>query len=220
MKMVELKRVFSVPSELNGPGPVMFAWHPDGSYLACAGASRIVNISNRQGSPIAEIPLSGCVRPLGASTHGDWIHAYPRTPLHASRPSHPHAPAASPRASTRHARRAAPLGRSACLALDWDKDGEVLAVLQRDTGIVPLWDANQHKVNNLDTNMKDLTFLKWSLTGPQVRPPTCARAQRARARARAHRTDRPSDRRPAWRGGRARRTRAPPARARSSPSAT
>lgn len=58
--------------------------------------------------------------------------------------------------------------RSQCLALDWDKDGESLAVLQKDSAIVPLWDAHQHKTSHLDTNMKDLTFLKWSLTGPQV----------------------------------------------------
>jgi len=115
MKEVELKQVFSVKKDLNGAGNVLFAWHPDGSYLACAGSSRIVNISNRQGQPVAEIPLTGVP-----------------------------------------------------LALDWDKDGEVLAVLQRDSGVVPLWDANKHKVSNLDTNMKDLTFLKWSLTGPQL----------------------------------------------------
>jgi len=115
MRMIELKKVFTVGKSLNGLGAVLFAWHPDGSYLACSGSSRIVNISNRQGEPVAEIPLQG-----------------------------------------------------QCLALDWDKDGEVLAVLQRDSGIVPLWDAHQHKVSNLDTNMKDLTFLKWSLTGPQL----------------------------------------------------
>lgn len=63
MKNVELKRVFTVRKELNGPGPVLFAWHPDGSYLACAGSSRIVNVADRQGEPVAEIPLQGCAPP-------------------------------------------------------------------------------------------------------------------------------------------------------------
>ena len=87
-KAIELKKVFTVAKELNGPGPVLFAWHPDGSYLACAGTSRIVNVSNRQGEAVAEIPLQGCVRASlgrragGAHGHAmDMRHARARTPV-------------------------------------------------------------------------------------------------------------------------------------------
>jgi WD repeat-containing protein 19 len=146
MKMAELKRVFALKKDINGSGPVIFAWHPDGSYIACAGSSRVVNIANRRGEPIAEIPLSGCAR----------RRAQPDTLASVGLTAFP------PRS------RCAPRLCSQCLALDWDKDGQVLAVLQSDSVIVPLWDAHQHKLSNLDTNMRDLTFLKWSLTGPQV----------------------------------------------------
>jgi hypothetical protein len=70
MKMVELKRVFMVKKELNGVGPVIFSWHPNNSYLACAGSSRIVNITNRQGEAVAEIPLTGCARGRARRTAG------------------------------------------------------------------------------------------------------------------------------------------------------
>ena len=54
------------------------------------------------------------------------------------------------------------------LALEWDKDGECLAVLQQDNGAVPIWDVTTRRVKNLETNLKDPTFLKWSKMGPQL----------------------------------------------------
>jgi WD repeat-containing protein 19 len=54
------------------------------------------------------------------------------------------------------------------ITLDWDKEGEVLAILQKNTGMVPLWNLNTKKLENLDTNMKELSFLKWSIVGPQL----------------------------------------------------
>jgi WD repeat-containing protein 19 len=54
------------------------------------------------------------------------------------------------------------------LALEWDKDGESLAVLQAGNGAIPIWDVATRKVKNLETNLKDPTFLKWSKTGPQL----------------------------------------------------
>lgn len=55
-----------------------------------------------------------------------------------------------------------------CIALDWDKDGEVLAILQENNSQVPLWDLVTHGVTYLETNLKDPTFLKWSKVGPQL----------------------------------------------------
>eukprot|EP00667_Euglena_gracilis_P000484 EG_transcript_484 len=55
-----------------------------------------------------------------------------------------------------------------CIALDWDCTGEVLAVLQAQSTTIPLWNFNSKKLELLDTGMKDMTFMKWSKTGPQL----------------------------------------------------
>ena len=53
-------------------------------------------------------------------------------------------------------------------ALEWDKDGECLAVLQQGNGVIPIWDISTRRVTNLETNLKDHTFLSWSKVGPQL----------------------------------------------------
>ena len=60
------------------------------------------------------------------------------------------------------------IARRKCLQLGWDRDGELLAVLQEGSAIIKLWDANQHSESSLDTNMKDLSFIKWAVAGPQL----------------------------------------------------
>lgn len=52
--------------------------------------------------------------------------------------------------------------------LEWDKDGECLAVLQQGNGVIPIWDISTRRVTNLETNLKDHTFLAWSKVGPQL----------------------------------------------------
>jgi len=52
--------------------------------------------------------------------------------------------------------------------LEWDKDGEYLAILQDGNGVVPLWNLSSKRVVPLETNLKDPTFLAWSKTGPQL----------------------------------------------------
>ena len=54
------------------------------------------------------------------------------------------------------------------LALQWDKDGEFLAILQEGNASVPLWALSTRKVIPLETNLRDPTFLAWSKTGPQL----------------------------------------------------
>ncbi len=58
-------------------------------------------------------------------------------------------------------------GSDACAQLEWDRNGETLAVLQRGSSVVQLWDTNK-KVSNLETNQKEPTFLSWSKQGPQL----------------------------------------------------
>jgi len=62
-----------------------------------------------------------------------------------------------------------PMSTSApILSLQWDKDGEYLAILQDGNGVVPLWSLSNKKVVPLETNLRDPTFLAWSQTGPQL----------------------------------------------------
>jgi len=56
----------------------------------------------------------------------------------------------------------------ACIGLDWDKDGEVLGILMAASSIVYLWDLNSKKLMEMDSNMKDLSWLKWSLSSSQL----------------------------------------------------
>jgi WD repeat-containing protein 19 len=54
--------------------------------------------------------------------------------------------------------------------LDWDKEGELLAILQQGSGIVTLWDKNSRKSSQMDTNLKEgFSFISWSNQGPLVR---------------------------------------------------
>jgi hypothetical protein len=42
----------------NGQGPLQFAWHPDGLFLAVAGSNKVVHIFDRGGEVIQELPLT------------------------------------------------------------------------------------------------------------------------------------------------------------------
>lgn len=54
------------------------------------------------------------------------------------------------------------------LQLDWDKDGEVLAILQQGEAVVWLWRHAEKKLDSLEMNTKDPTFLQWSKCGPHL----------------------------------------------------
>jgi WD repeat-containing protein 19 len=54
-----------------------------------------------------------------------------------------------------------------CL-LEWDKDGEVLAILQEGDCVVMLWRHSEKKLEVLEMNSRDPTFLAWSKVGPQL----------------------------------------------------
>lgn len=54
------------------------------------------------------------------------------------------------------------------IALQWDSTGEVLAILQEGSGSVELWDLKSKQSSSVETNLKDLTFMSWSKSGPEL----------------------------------------------------
>ena len=54
------------------------------------------------------------------------------------------------------------------IALEWDCTGEILAILQEKSQTVTLFNATTSKTENMDTSLKDLSFMKWSKIGPQL----------------------------------------------------
>ncbi|XP_028657806.1 WD repeat-containing protein 19 [Erpetoichthys calabaricus] len=53
-----------------------------------------------------------------------------------------------------------------CVAMDWDKDGDVLAVIAEKSSSIYLWDANTLKSSQLESGIRDqMSFLLWSKVG-------------------------------------------------------
>lgn len=112
-----MRRLFKVGSDRHDVGRVIFSWHPEGNFIASAGKNGTVQITDRHGDIVEEIPMQTS---------------------------------------------------AAILALEWDKDGDYLAILQSGNGVVPLWSLSTRRVVPLETNLREPTFLKWSKTGPQL----------------------------------------------------
>ncbi|CAH2300032.1 WD repeat-containing 19 isoform X1 [Pelobates cultripes] len=54
----------------------------------------------------------------------------------------------------------------ACYAMDWDKDGNALAIIADKSSSIYLWDPNTMKTSMLDSGMRDqMSFLLWSKAG-------------------------------------------------------
>jgi WD repeat-containing protein 19 len=58
--------------------------------------------------------------------------------------------------------------KAVCISLDWDKDGEALAILQQGVERVAVWESSTSSVLYVDTQLKEPTFMKWSKNGPQL----------------------------------------------------
>uniref|UniRef100_A0A8D2BEM5 WD repeat domain 19 n=1 Tax=Sciurus vulgaris TaxID=55149 RepID=A0A8D2BEM5_SCIVU len=53
-----------------------------------------------------------------------------------------------------------------CVAMDWDKDGDILAMIAEKSSCIYLWDANTNKTSQLDSGIRDqMSFLLWSKIG-------------------------------------------------------
>uniref|UniRef100_UPI003AB0C784 WD repeat-containing protein 19 n=1 Tax=Centroberyx gerrardi TaxID=166262 RepID=UPI003AB0C784 len=54
-----------------------------------------------------------------------------------------------------------------CVAMDWDKDGDILAVIAEKSSSIYLWDASVNKTSQIDSGMRDqMSFISWSKTSP------------------------------------------------------
>uniref|UniRef100_A0A8D2J6D3 WD repeat-containing protein 19 n=1 Tax=Varanus komodoensis TaxID=61221 RepID=A0A8D2J6D3_VARKO len=50
-----------------------------------------------------------------------------------------------------------------CIAMDWDQDGDTLAIIAEKSSSIYLWDANTNKSTVMDTSMREpMSFLRWS----------------------------------------------------------
>lgn len=65
--------LFVVDARHHGKGPVIFAWHPQGTLLATSGSNRMVHIFTCHGQllhTIKSLPTTRCV--LGGVSHSVW----------------------------------------------------------------------------------------------------------------------------------------------------
>lgn len=97
--MAQTKLVFSLRANDLGGGPIVFAWHPSDSLMAVVGGNRVLNIIDRQGKKLSEMPLTE-------------------------------------------------LGQ--VLKLEWDKDGECLAILQENLSFAIVWNYTTKSYTQID----------------------------------------------------------------------
>ena len=148
-----MRRLFKIGSDRHDIGRVSFSWHPEGNFIASAGANGNLSTSFLSSFllffslPSIDLYISPPSLPFILSLvgiiqitdrNGGIVDEIPMTT-------------------------SAPI-----LALSWDKDGDYLAVLQDGNSIVPLWSLTNRRVIPLETNLVDPTFLSWSKTGPQL----------------------------------------------------
>lgn len=54
-----------------------------------------------------------------------------------------------------------------CVGMDWDKDGDILAVIAAKSSSIYLWDASVNKTSQIDSGMRDqMSLILWSKTSP------------------------------------------------------
>lgn len=58
--------------------------------------------------------------------------------------------------------------RAQCVAIEWDKDGESVAIVQSGVDRVAVWEVASRNVYYIDSGLGNPTWAKWSKTGPQL----------------------------------------------------
>lgn len=107
--------MFHLPDSKNGQGGVLFAWQPQGNFLATAGENRRIQIWDRRGQLRHVFPLGNNGAPV---------------------------------------------------FLEWDHEGDVLAVLQHGANTVTLCSLHTQKSEELDLKLKEISFIAWSKNSP------------------------------------------------------
>eukprot|EP00931_Biecheleriopsis_adriatica_P005604 TRINITY_DN107098_c0_g1_i1.p1 TRINITY_DN107098_c0_g1~~TRINITY_DN107098_c0_g1_i1.p1 ORF type:complete len:1382 (+),score=320.21 TRINITY_DN107098_c0_g1_i1:79-4224(+) len=113
-----MKKLFTLGPQFHGHGSVIFAWQPNGNYVASIGeGQRNLFLFDRRGVQVEEVALKSTAK---------------------------------------------------VTQLEWDKDGEILAILQQGEAMVMLWRHAENKLDMLEMSSKDPTWLAWSKAGPQL----------------------------------------------------
>jgi WD repeat-containing protein 19 len=60
------------------------------------------------------------------------------------------------------------LTKGPCAALDWDKDGDCLAVMQAGSSFVSIFEVHSKAVHEIDTGLKETSCISWSSTTPHL----------------------------------------------------
>lgn len=60
------------------------------------------------------------------------------------------------------------LTKGSCGALEWDKDGDCLAVMQAGTSCVTIFEVHSKAVFEIDTGLKETSCISWSSTTPHL----------------------------------------------------
>ena len=53
-----MRRLFKIGSDRHNTGKVVFSWHPEGNFLASAGSNAIIQVTDRNGGIVDEIPMT------------------------------------------------------------------------------------------------------------------------------------------------------------------
>lgn len=57
---------------------------------------------------------------------------------------------------------------SLCTGLEWDPDGETLAIVQDTTGVMFQYDTTTKKTTTIESGLKGITFCRWAKSGDVV----------------------------------------------------
>eukprot|EP00397_Hematodinium_sp_SG-2012_P002124 GEMP01002130.1.p1 GENE.GEMP01002130.1~~GEMP01002130.1.p1 ORF type:complete len:1334 (+),score=291.61 GEMP01002130.1:56-4057(+) len=113
-----MKKIFSVGPQFHGNSSVIFAWQPNGNFVATVGnGQRNVYLFDRRGTQVEEIALKSTAK---------------------------------------------------LLQMEWDKDGELLAMLQQGEPYISLWHVATRRTELIEMSGQDPSFMCWSKVGPQL----------------------------------------------------
>ena len=75
VRRLSMRRLFKVGADRHDVGRVVFAWHPEGNFLASAGKNGTVQITDRHGDIVDEIPMqtSAPILTLAWDKDGDYL---------------------------------------------------------------------------------------------------------------------------------------------------